>query len=408
LLLISRIVGEENVPGEVAIVGIGETPFSRGRVDKGELRLTAEEYYAWAIELALRDAGLSKKDLDRQGLAVCGSEWPHSEIWSAELAQNLGLTPKLLLRGDSGGMNGAGLLIQSALAIRRGFVDLVLCVGADAPLSMEGAGSRTWRYEQDFMKPFGMMGPNSIISFVMRRHMHQYLTKPEQTGKIAVTQRYNAMLNPNAYLRTPITLEDYMKSRLIADPVRLLDCCILVNGGSAFIVVSKERAKNISENSIPIKGFGELHNFYEGSPNNPDVTVTGLKVAAKQAYDMAGVKPSQVDVFEAYDDYTIIVLMQLEDAGFCKKGQGGKFVEDNDIGLSGQLAVNTSGGQLSAGQPGMAGGFTHIIEAVRQLRGQGGQRQVGDAKVALVSGLGGLAFGGSLLNSAAVILGAET
>jgi len=392
---------------EVEIVGAGETPFSRGRVDKGEVRLGAEEYFAWATELALDDAGLSKDDLNGQGLAVTGGEWPHAEIWSAEVAQNLGFGPKLLLRGDHGGMNGTGLLIQSALAINSSFVDLVLCVGADAPMSIEGPPSRTWRYEQDFMKPFGMMGPNSIVAFVMRRHMHQYGTKPEQTGKIAVTQRKHASLNPNAYLKAPMTLDDYMKSRLIADPVRMLDSSILVNGGSAFILASKERAKKITDNPISVLGFGEAHNYMEGPLGTPDVTVTGLKVAAKEAYEMARVGPPQVNLFQAYDDYTIIVLMQLEDAGFCKKGEGGKFVDETDLTFNGSLPINTSGGQLSAGQPGMAGGLTHVVETVRQLRGQAGQRQVKDAKIGLVSGLGGLSFGGNLVNSAAVVLGVE-
>jgi acetyl-CoA acetyltransferase len=392
---------------DTAIIGIGETPFSRGRVDKGEVRLTAEEYLAWAVDLALMDAGLSKKDLDGQGLAVCGSEWAHSEIWSAEVAQNLGASPKLLLRSDHGGMSGIAMLIQAAFAIEAGFVDFVLVAGADAPLSMEGPGSRTWRFELDFMKPFGMMGPNSLVAFIMQRHMHEYGTKPEHTGKIAVTQRHHATLNPNAYLKAPMTLDDYMKARFIADPIRLLDACILVNGGAAFIVASKEYAKKTRARSAPVVGFGENHNYYAGSKNRIDVTRTGAEIAARDAYKMASLKAKDMSFYNPYDDYTIIVLMQLEDAGFCRKGEGGKLVETTDLTINGQLPINTSGGQLSAGQPGMAGGLTHIVEAVRQLRGDASQRQVKDAKHGLVTGLGALAYGGTLVNSGAVILGRE-
>lgn len=392
---------------EVAIVGVGETPFSRGRLDKGEVRLTAEEYLAWAADLALKDAGLSKKDLDGQGLAVCGSEWPHSEIWSAEVAQNLGVSPKLLLRSDHGGMSGVALLVQSALAIRAGFVDFVLVVGADSPMSMEGPGSRTWRYELDFMKPFGMMGPNSLVAFMMRRHMHEYGTKPQHTGKIAVAQRHHATLNPNAYLKAPMTVEDYMKSRFIADPIRLLDACILVNGGVAYVVASREYSKKMNMKSVPVLGFGEHHNYYGNSRNRIDVTTTGAVIATRDAYKMANLSPKDISFFNPYDDYTIIVLMQLEDADFCKKGEGGKFVENIDLTVKGQLPINTNGGQLSAGQPGMAGGLTHIVETVRQLRDEAGQRQVKDAKYGLATGLGALAYGGTLVNSGAVILGRE-
>ncbi len=394
--------------GEVAIVGYGETPVSRARVDKGEQRLTAEEYYAWAMELTLNNCGLTKEDLEGQGLGVIGALWPHSEIWSTEVVQNLGVSPKLLLRADQGGASAAALLLQSAFAIQSGFVDLVLCLGADAPLSIQdGTFSRTWRYELDYLIPFGMMGPNSMIALVMQRHMYQYGTRREQFGRISVAQRYNASLNPNAYLKNPITIDDYVKSRPISDPILLLDAVISVNGGLGFVVASAKKAKQLTEKPAYLLGFGEKHNYSHGSKYQPDITVTGVAYAARDAFEMAQVKHKEISFFQPYDDYSSIVLIQFEDAGFCKKGEGGKFVENNDITFKGDLPTNTGGGQLSAGQPGMAGGFVHVVEAVRQLRGEGGSRQVKEAKVGLVTGLGGLAFGGNLVNNFALILSSE-
>jgi len=383
--------------GNVAITGYAETPFSRARTDKGEPRLTAEEYYAWALELLLKQTGLEKKDLVGQGVGVAGSEWPHSEIWSAEVVQNLGLEPKLLVRADHGGANAAALLVQGALAIHAGYVEHFLLIGADAPMSITAPASRTWRYEEDYMKPFGMMGPNSMIAMVMRRHMHQYGTKLEHFGKISITQRTHASLNPNAYL----------KSRLISDPLRLLDICIWVNGGFALLLSSKNLARKITDKPINVLGFGEWHNYLGGSVQQPDVTITGIKPAAEQAFKMSGTTPKQMSFFQPYDDYTVVVLLQIEDSGFCRKGEAGKFVEGTDITYQGQLPINTSGGQLSAGQAGMAGGFLHFVEAVRQLRGEAGGRQVKDAKRGLVTSLGGLAFGGNLIHAYAVVLEAE-
>jgi len=391
---------------DVVISGYSETPFSRARVDKGEPRLTAEEYYAWALELLLQNTGLEKKDLKGQGVGVIGSEWPHSEIWSAEVVQNLGLEPKFLVRADHGGANAAALLVQGAFAIHAGFVEHFLLIGADAPLSITAPGSRTWRYEEDYMKPFGTMGPNSMIAMVMRRYMHQHNAKPEHFGKISITQRQHASLNPNAYLKKPLTMEEYLNSRLISDPLRLLDICIWVNGGFALLLSRRDRAKEITDKPVSILGFGEWHNP-EAENQLKDITTTGIKIAAEQAYKMAGKRPSDMKFFQPYDDYTVAVLMQLEEAGFCSKGEGGRFIEQTDISHRGDLPVNTSGGQLSAGQAGMAGGFLHIVEAVRQIRGEAGERQVKDANIGLVTALGGLAFGGTFIHNYAIILGGE-
>ncbi len=396
--------------GKVAIVGYGETPYSRARVDRGQPKLTAEEYNSWAMELALSSAGLSKSDFDGQGLGIASTIYPHAEIWSAEMTQNLGITPKILIRADQGGAAAAALLTQAAFAINSGIVDKFICLVGDAPLSMETAsasGARTWRYENDFMLPFGLMGPNSIFSFIMKRHMHQYGTKREHTGKIAITQRYHASLNPIAYLKKPITMEEYLGSKSIADPIHLLDCCISVNGGLAFILTSANKAKEITDKPVYLLGFGECNNYYHGSINRPDITYTGIYKASEDAYKMAQIKPQDASFAEIYDDYAIAVLMQLEDLGLCKKGEGGSFVEKTDISINGQFPVNTHGGQLSAGQAGIGGGCSSLVEAVRQLRGEAGKRQIKDPKIGLVTGIGGLAYGVNLIHNITLALGNE-
>ncbi|HZW56628.1 MAG TPA: thiolase family protein [Nitrososphaerales archaeon] len=392
---------------KAAIIGYGETPVSRARTDKGEQKLSVQEYFAWATELALKDAGLEKKDFDGQGVGVTGAAFPHSEIYSAEVIQDLGLSPRLLLRGDHGGASGAALLHQATLAVASGQVEMVLCIGADAPMNITTPGAvRTWRYESDFQKPFGMMGPNSQFAFILRRHVFQYGTKPEAMGKVAVVQRDHALKNPNAYMKAPLTMEQYFASRMIADPIRMFDACIPVNGGLAFIVASKEKAREIAKDrSISILGVSESDNYYHGSRTRPDITYLGVYESARNAFKESGVSHKDVSFFQPYDDYTIAVLMQIEDAGFCKKGDGGKFVDEHDISYRGDLPINTGGGQLSSGQPAMAGGFVHIVESVRQLRGEGGERQVNDAKIGVATGIGAISYGNSLVNSATMIFG---
>ncbi|WP_174448590.1 thiolase family protein [Conexivisphaera calida] len=391
---------------DVAIVGLGETPYSRARADKGEIVMSAEQYAAWATSLALEEAGLSLRDMDGQGLAVAGTEWPHSEIWSAEVVQNLGFRPKLLLRGDFGGNNAVELAVQAAAAIRSGLVDYVLVLGADSPMTPFGTQTaRSWRYDIDYMRPFGLMGFVTLAGLMMNRHMSAYGTKVEHFGKIAVTQREHARLNPGAYVKAPLTMEDYLKSRVLSDPLRLLDSVMFVNGGIAFLMTGREKASRASKQPVYLRGYGLAHNYVEGDPAMPDVTTTGVKAAARDALRMAGATPADLDFLQLYDDFTGAVLMQIEDIGFCAKGDGGKFLDRTDISYKGELPVNTGGGLLSNGQPGMAAGLVHVAEAVRQLRGEASGRQVNGAKLGLVSGLGGLAYGNNLANSGALVLG---
>lgn len=403
----------KSLRGEAAIVGYGRTPYSRAK--PGERVLTVDQYLAWAASLALEKAGMSKNDFDGQGLAVAHAEAAHTVNWSAAVAEVLGISPRVLLRGDQGGASAGALLIRAAAMIHAGIVDRVLVLGADTPLSIPSVApglplspERSRGLFWDFQGPFGVMGANAQFALVQTRYMHQYALKPEHLGKIAVTTRDHASLNPAAIYREPFTVEDYLKSRVLSAPVRLLDCVPMVNGGLAYIVTSAETAKNVTDKPVYLLGFGEVSNYYSGSRMRPDVTTTGFVQSAPEAFGMAGVRHDDIDVFEPYDDYPMIVLIQYEDYGFCKKGEGGRFVEEHDLSFKGELPTSTDGGQLSGGQPGGAiGGFMPIVEAVTQLRGEAGARQVKDASIAAASGFGGIPYARNARSCITLIFGSE-
>jgi acetyl-CoA acetyltransferase len=395
-----------SIRGKAAIVGIGETPTDRLGSKPGEPRRSSAQYLAWAMRLALEDAGLTLKDLDGQGLGVTIPTAYPQPFWPEEVAEILGITPGLLLAGSTGGAGAVSLVGGMAAAINSGLIEIALCIGAAAPFSEHFGGGIQPGDMRDFEIPFGTMGPNSKIAMVMRRHMHQYGTTLDHLGKIAVAGRYHASLNPSAYLRKPITVQDYKDSRLVADPVRLLDCVLPANGGKAYIMASPERARNLRKPPITVRGFGERSNPSYGPRAGSDSLIMGVADAGRVAMEMAGVKHGDIDFLELYDDYIIVVYLQIEDLGFCAKGDLG-FFERTDFTINGQLPIQTGGGMINCGQPSTAGGTIHVIEAVRQLRGEGGQRQVPDAKIGLVTGLGVLPYGKNLGCCAVAVLGTD-
>jgi len=391
--------------GKAAIVGCGETPVDRLGRRPGEPRRGSAEYLAWAARLALQDAGLQKRDLDGQGLAAIYTTNYGQPFWPEEAADILGVSPRLLIGGGNGGASAVSLLGQAAAAISSGLADLVLCIAAAAPFAESHPTIRSGDI-RDLELPFGMMGPNSKVALIMRRHMHEYGTTLEQLGKIAVTARYHATLNPNAYLRKPLTLQEYQSSRLIADPVKLLDCVMPVNGGKAFIVASPERAQRLAKPPVYLLGFGERDNPAYGPRSHSDSLVTGLSEAGRLALEMAGLRHADIHFLELYDDYVIVVLMQIEDLGFCRKGDR-EFFDSTDFSFKGKLPIQTGGGMINCGQPSTTGGIVHVIEAVRQLRGEGGKRQVKEAERGMVTGLGSLAYGKNFGCTAVAVLGSE-
>ncbi len=398
---------------DVAIVGYGRTPYSR--LKPGEPALTVDEYIAWAADLALQKAGMSKNDFDGQGLGVSHAEVAHTVNWSAATAENLGISPQVLLRADQGGASASAMLIRAAAMIEAGVVDRVLVVGADTPLSIPSVApglplspERTRGVYWDFQGPFGVMGATAQFGLVLQRYMHQYSVTPEQLGKIAVTTRYHASLNPGAIFRKPITLQEYLDSRILSAPIRLLDCVPIVNGGLAYIVTSGKTARTLTDKPVYLRGFGEANNYYHGSRTLPDITTTGFAQAAPQAMKMAGVQHRDIQFLQPYDDYPFIVMMTIEDYGFCKKGEGGQFVQERNLQFNGDFPLSTDGGQLSGGQPGGAiGGFMPLVEAVTQLRGEAGERQVPNATVGASCGFGGIPYGRPGRSCISLILSTE-
>ena len=398
---------------DVAIVGYGRTPYSRGK--PGETRYTVDEYIAWAADLALQRAGMSKNDFDDQGLGVSHAEVAHTVNWSAATAENLGISPRVLLRADQGGASAAAMLIRASAMITAGIVDRVLAVGADTPLDIPSAApglplspERTRGVFWDFQGPFGIMGASAQFALVQTRYAHQYPLSDDELGKIAVTTRFHASLHPGAIYRSPFTLQDYHASRVLSAPIRLLDCVPIVNGGLAYIVTSAKTARSLTDRPVYLLGAGEANNFYQGSRSQPDITYTGYTKAAPEAFRQAGVRHRDIDVFLPYDDYPFVALMSIEDWGFCAKGEGAAFVAEHDLRFDGNFPMSTDGGQLSGGQPGGAiGGFMPLIEAVTQLRGEAGERQVGDAALAAACGFGGIPYGRPGRSCVSLILGRE-
>jgi len=399
--------------GKVAIVGYGRTPYSRAKA--GERIHTVDEYIAWAAELALERAGLSKNDFDGQGLGVAHAEASHTVNWSAAVAETLGISPRVLIRADQGGASAAAMLVRAAALINTGTVDRVLVVGADTPLTIPSIApglplspERTRGVFWDFQGPFGVMGANAQFALVQTRYMDKYPLKDEQLGKIAVTARYHASLNPGAIYRKPFTMEEYLASERLSYPVRLFDCVPMVNGGLAYIVARADDARAMTPRPAYLRGYAEVNNYYSGSRTFPDITDTGFLQTAPEAFAMAGISHKDVDAFQPYDDYPMVALIQIEDYGFCAKGAGGRFVEEHDLTFKGDFPMLTDGGQLSGGQPGGAiGGFQPLIEAVTQVRGEAGALQVKDAAISVASGFGGMTYARNNRSCVTLVFGAE-
>ena len=373
---------------KAAIVGIGETEYSR---DAGVSILNLE---LQAAVRAIEDSGLSIKDID--GI-IPGFRGPTAE----DFASNLGLRDlRYSIQIRMGGASATASLQSAAMAVASGVANAVLCITGWKAYSEEKISKGTVLKEKEFPMmvvmrnfefPYGNYVPAQWYAQMARRHMYEYGTTSRQFGEVAVAMRKHAILNPKAMMKKPITIEDHQNSRMVTDPFRLLDCCLESDGVAAVVVTSAERARDLKHRPVYIMGVAEGH---PDSPNyiagRPVLTELGLKKAAPKAFAMAGITPKDIDVAEIYDCFTYIVIAQLEDAGFCNKGEGGPFVENGRIELGGELPVNTHGGLLSQAH---VLGMNHTVEAVRQLRGDAGLAQVKNAEIALVTGYGDLGDG---------------
>lgn len=374
----------------VCFVGYGSTEYSR----KSEEPLLW--YYAEAIRRALAQTGLNKSDI--QGFSVTTQASPD---YSPHVAEQLGLELDWVLNGDYGGAGGVMSVRRAADAIQAGHIEIAFLVGGNS-FDKSVAHQRVLEYQRsNFVDVFGYGGPNTLMALIQRLHMEKYGTTLEQIGKIAVAQRENARENPQALLREPLTLDSYLNSRMISDPIRLFDCVMPCSGAECVVLASEERAKRITDKPVHLVTDAEKVQYEVGNML-PDKTTFGMKVVGERLFEE--VDRAQIDIFELYDDYPIAVLIQIEDLGYCKKGEGGRFVASRDLTWRGDFPLNTGGGQLSVGQAGLAGGYLHIVEALRQLRGEAGERQCPKAERALVTGIGWLNYGRNLGTTAGLIM----
>jgi acetyl-CoA acetyltransferase len=322
-----------------------------------------------------------------------------------EIAEYLGLRPSWCDGTSVGGSTWEFMANHATAAIKAGMVETVVLVygsttRADLKARRRAANlSFGTRGPVQFDAPYG----HALIAkyaMVANRHMHEFGTTIEQLAEIAVSTRYNAGFNPDAYYRDPITIDDVQSSGMICDPFTKLHCCIRSDGGGAVVLTSEERARDLAKQPVYVLGGGEASNVTTMSEWG-DFTEAPAYRSGAQAFGQAGLTPDDVDICEIYDAFTGMVLLALEGLGFCGKGEGGPFVEDGRLRLGGALPTNTDGGGLSACHPGMRGMFL-MVEAVKQLRGEAGERQVPDAKVACVNGTGGW-----FSSNATLLLGVE-
>ena len=378
--------------GRIAIVGIAESDY--GRVPN----MTEMQLHAQATWRALDDSGLHKDDIDAVFCSSLSLGMP-----TVMLCEYLRIFPRYSDTTSIGGSSFEAHLNHAVAAIRAGKCEVALITYGSNQLSSRGrtmgTGSRPATIpEATYESPYG----NTLVgayAMAARRHMHQYGTTSEQLAEIAVVTRRHAGLNPLAMYREPITVQDVLNSRLIADPLHLLDCCVVTDGGASILVTTEERARDLKQKPVFVLGSSESHTHAHIS-QMPDLTVTPAAITGPRAFAEAGITPQDIDMAMIYDSFTITVLLILEDLGFCPKGEGGAFVQGGRIALGGELPINTDGGGLSSNHPGMRGIFL-ITEATRQLRGQSGPRQVAGAKLAVAQGSGGL-----LSSQATIILGA--
>ena len=362
--------------GAAAIVGVGLSglPSAPER--------TAMEILAEAVHRALDDAGLKLGDID--GLFTGSS---YHFLPSLSVAEYLGLKPKFQDTTMVGGSSFVGHLLNAALALHAGLCDVALiCYGSN-----QGSGFgklKTMSEAQPYEVPYEPRYPISSYALAAARHMHEYGTRREDLAEVAVAARKWAQLNPLAIKRDPLTVEDVLNARMISDPLGLLDCCLVSDGGGAVILVRRERANDFPKAPVFVLGCAGA-TTHRQIACMPSLTTTAAADSGPRAFEMAGLRPPDIDVIELYDAFTINTVLFLEDLGFCEKGEGGFFVRDGRIAPGGALPVNTNGGGLSCCHPGMYGIFT-VIEAVQQLRGECGDRQVTGARTAVAHGNGGV------------------
>jgi len=385
---LNELRGSAAIAG-VATFGCGEAP-----------GFTDMELLARSARAAVADAGLKMSDIDGLCTASAGAT-----MWAMPVVEYLGIRPTYLDSTMIGGSSFVAHLLPAMQALRSGQCQAVLvCYGSTQRTATYGrreiGAARKWLDPQPYETPYEPFNPPTAYALAAARHMHQYGTTRRDLAEVAVAARAWARLNPEAFMRGPLSLDDVLNARLVSDPLSVRDCCLVTDGGGAYVLVSAERARHLAKKPVYVLGNASAVWNRQISAMH-DLTVTAASQSGRQAYAMAGLSAADIDVVQLYDAFTINTLLFLEDLGFCPKGEAGRFVQDGAIAPGGRLPVNTNGGGLSCVHPGMYGIFT-LIEAVRQLRGECGERQVAGAVTALAHG-----NGGTLSSQATAILGTE-
>lgn len=372
----------------VFITGVAETPL--GEVpDQTELSMVAT-----AAHEALAEAGLRISDVDGLFVDYMG------EQGSVQVGEYLGVQPRYADSSDFGGGSFEAFVHHAMLALAAERCDVALIAYASRQRSkrsrrMHFSSSGGTGYLNDdranlneqFQAPCGMPAPIGGYALLAAQHMHEYGTTAEQLAEVAVTARTWAQRNPKAWSRSPLTIDEVLSSRMICDPLHKLDCCLITDGGGAVVITRADRARDAAKRAVHVLGAGESHSHWHIAHAPPRAIRPG-KISGREAFGMAGITPADVDVFEPYDAFTINVLVHLEDLGFCEIGESGAYVQEGHLRQGGKLPSMTSGGGLSYCHPG-ALGILLLIEAVRQLRGEAGERQVAGAEIAVAHGMGG-------------------
>ena len=366
-----------NLSGKYSLVGAGVSRF-------GKLQgVSTMGFTIEASKRAIEDAGVARDEIDGV-LVMMPAVMGEQHGWAARVASYLGIEPTFSATMDMGGATACGSVQTAIAAIAAGYCHTVLCCFATQNWPQ---GMPMQLFGSQFQVPYGDVGAITLMAHIKRRQQHEHGFKDEHYGRIAVTWRKHALLNPEAQMgKKPITLDDYFASRWVAEPLRLLDCCPSTDGGGACIVTSTERARQLPKPPVRILGAGQSHSSEIIRPTGDYEGRWGGTRAAELTYAMAGLTPRDVDVAQLYDAFTPRVIHDLVAYGFCKPGEVGDFISSGQLELSGLLPSNTAGGLISEGH---LSGFGHVREAVRQLRGECGARQVKDAKVCLVTGYGG-------------------
>lgn len=356
----------------------------------------------WFLARALGDlaagAGLRTADID----GLCVSSFTLSPDTAIGLTQHLGVAPRWLDHIPLGGASGVVALRRAARAVQSGDADVVACIAGDTNHvdSFRLTLSNFSTFARDAVYPYGAGGPNASFAFLTSYYMRAFGAKREDFGKLCVAQRANALKFPHALFKKPLILEEYLAAREIADPLRLFDCVMPCAGADAFLVMRSDRARELGLPFARVLGTIERHNAFASDPIQMR---GGWAMDCDALYAQAGIGTGDIDFLQAYDDYPVVTLMQIEDLGFCGKGEGPGFIRSNTFTHDGSFPINTSGGQLSVGQAGAAGGFLGMVEAIRQLTGQAGGRAVSNATIGLVSGFGMINFDRGLASGAAIL-----